>query len=236
MQKLKTRKPILKINKSSLKSYGLQLKKSTLVRINLGKEGKGIVPLIIQDSGTKQVLSLVWANKESVEKTLKTGYVWRYSRAAGKVVKKGATSGNTQKVISIQPDCDSDALLVVVNQKGEAACHKETWSCFSSATGNYAKMRKWGFLDTLIEIIRDRIAKPAKGSYVSAIIKKPSRICAKLEEEAAELAEAVLKKNDKEVIWEAADLLFFTLVALEIRGIDTAKVIAELESRSKAKK
>ena len=231
MQKIKTRKSYLKMQKPLLRAKMQRLANGMIARLDFGRDGKGIVPMIIQDSITKQVLSLVWANRQSLERTLKTGYLWRYSRQAGKVVKKGATSGNTQKLVSVQPDCDNDAILAIVEQKGNAACHTGAWSCFGTKRG-----RNWGFLDTLLGTIKGRIAKPSKKSYVWAIAKKPSRICAKLQEEAAELSEALVEKDDKEVVWEAADVLFFTLVALESRKIDAGRVLAELEKRHVRKK
>ncbi|MBM3229170.1 phosphoribosyl-ATP diphosphatase [Candidatus Parvarchaeota archaeon] len=195
--------------------------------INSGR-ASSLMPLIVQDRQTKQVLSLVWANKEAVAKIKETGFLWRYSRQFGKVMRKGETSGNVQAVKMLLEDCDSDALLAVVDQMGNCACHKGGWTCFEAKKG-----REWGFFDELIGVIRERKEKPIAGSYTSKLLADKKEIGNKLREEAAELEEAVLVKEDREVAWEAADLLYFTLVALESRGIDIQKVIEELKRRKK---
>lgn len=189
---------------------------------------KNLLPLIVQDEETKQVLSLFYCNEESVKLMKETGYVWRYSRQYGKQMKKGATSGNTQKIISLEYDCDNDALLATVKQEGKNACHTGKWSCFSAK-----KNRSWGALEELISVINQRRQSRSKKSYVASIVKSPKKIGEKLTEEAAELAEAIGEKEDSEVVWEAGDLLFFTLVALENRNIDVEKVIQELKRRRK---
>ena len=187
-----------------------------------------LMPLIVQDNETKQVLSLFYCNKEAISRMKKTGFVWRYSRRYGKVMKKGATSGNFQKIADLKYDCDNDALLARVEQMGDGACHTGKWSCFDKE-----KERSWGVLEELIAVIEDRKKNPKKKSYVSSIIRKPDKIGDKLVEEAVELEEAIMEKPDKEVVWEAADLLFFTLVGLENRGIDLQKVLEELKRRRK---
>ncbi len=189
---------------------------------------KKLLPLIIQDEETKQVLSLFYCNEESVKLMKETGYVWRYSRQYEKQMKKGATSGNTQQIVNLEYDCDKDALLATVNQEGKNACHTYKWSCFSAK-----KNRSWGTLETLIEVIKQRKKTGGKESYVASIVNSPKKIGKKLREEAAELAEAIDEKKNSEVVWEAADLLFFTLVALENRHVDVEKVIQELKRRRK---
>lgn len=189
---------------------------------------KKLLPLIVQDEETKQVLSLFYCNEESIKLMKETGYVWRYSRQYGKQMKKGATSGNTQKIISLEYDCDKDALLAIVRQEGKNACHTDKWSCFSEK-----KNRSWGAIEELINVIKQRKKNGGKESYVASIVNSQNKIGEKLREEAAELAEAIGEKEDSEVIWEAGDLLFFTLVALENRNIDVEKVIQELKRRRK---
>ncbi|MEK6954339.1 MAG: bifunctional phosphoribosyl-AMP cyclohydrolase/phosphoribosyl-ATP diphosphatase HisIE [Candidatus Micrarchaeota archaeon] len=187
-----------------------------------------LIPLIVQDYETKQVLSLFYCNKEAIARMKKTGYVWRFSRRYGKLMKKGESSGNFQKIVDLKYDCDKDALLARVEQMGDGACHTGKWSCFGKE-----KEKSWGVLEELIAVIEDRKKNPKKKSYVSSIINKPEEIGDKLIEEAGELEEAILQKQDKEVVWETADLLFFTLVGLENRGIDLQKVLEELKRRSK---
>ena len=196
---------------------------------SIDTERQKLLPLIVQDKETKQVLSLVYANEEAVKKIKETGFLWRYSRQFGKVMKKGETSGNVQKVERMLFDCDNDALLAIVEQAGSGACHKQDyWSCFE-----IDKAREWGFLDQLVEVIRQRKENPSKDSYTSRILSDKKEIGSKLREEVSELEEAILEKNDGEVVWEAEDVLFFTLVALESRGVDVQKVIEELKRRRK---
>ena len=191
-------------------------------------DDKGLLPLIVQDAASGQVLSLFYANQQAVGKMKKTGFVWRYSRSQRKLVQKGATSGSVQQVVRLLEDCDGDALLVQVRQQGKGACHAGGWSCFEQT-----KSRSWKLLDELCEVIAQRKLSPKRGSYVSKIVGDRAEIGFKLEEEAGELKEALLEKNDKEVVWEAADLLFFTLVALENRAIDAQRMLQELERRRK---
>ncbi|MDP3741874.1 MAG: phosphoribosyl-ATP diphosphatase [Candidatus Micrarchaeota archaeon] len=189
-----------------------------------------LIPLIVQDNETKQVLSLFYCNKKSIALMKKTGYVWRYSRQYKKQMQKGATSGNTQRIISLEYDCDRDAFLATVKQEGENACHTGKWSCFSAKQNT-----SWGYLEELMAVIKQRrqSKKQNKKSYVASIVNSPKKIGAKLREEAAELAEAIGEKERKEVVWEAADLLFFTLVALENRRVSAEEVIQELKRRRK---
>ncbi len=193
-----------------------------------GSDELKLIPLIVQDAATKQVLSLVYANSESIELMKKTGFVHRYSRQARAQMRKGETSGNFQKIISLDEDCDGDALLAVVNQEGSGACHAGGWSCFSTD-----RQVSYGVLDELIRTINERKTKPSENSFVSSIISDKEKIGGKLREEANELSEALSKKNDSEVVWEVADLLFFTLVALENRGISFERVLDELNRRRK---
>ncbi len=196
--------------------------------MKLNFDENGLVPLIVQDAESKQVLSLFYASPASLQKMKKTGFVWRYSRSQQKIMKKGATSGNVQRIAAILPDCDSDTLLVLVKQSGKGACHTGAWSCFGEE-----KARNWGVLDELGNVLAERKRKPRTGSYTSELFAQPTKIGEKLKGEAAELEEAMLGKPDSEVVWEAADLLFFTLVALQQRGIDVERVLQELKRRRK---
>ncbi|VVC04044.1 Phosphoribosyl-AMP cyclohydrolase [Candidatus Bilamarchaeum dharawalense] len=180
----------------------------------------GLIPMIIQDSESGTVLSLFYGNKESMKKMKKDGYVWRYSRSKKQIMRKGDQSGNRQKVVSISQDCDSDALLVKVEPSGPA-CHKKKFSCFCD---------DGPILLRLTKKIAERKQKPSKKSYVSSIIASRQKIINKLNEELAELIEA---EKNSEIIWEAADLLFFMLVYLENRSIKFSKVLDELERRWK---
>ncbi len=185
-----------------------------------------LFPIVVQDYYSKQVLSLVYADKTALAKTRQTGFLWRYSRKFKKVLKKGATSGNTQEIVSLKRDCDKDAFLAVVKQNGSGACHLPQYSCFEKE-----KQRPWEILDDLINVIRSRRLKPTR-SYTSRLLKNKALIAQKLCEEASELADA-LSLDKKEVVWEAADLLYFTLAALENARVDVEEVLEELRRRRK---
>ncbi|MFH1521312.1 MAG: bifunctional phosphoribosyl-AMP cyclohydrolase/phosphoribosyl-ATP diphosphatase HisIE [Candidatus Micrarchaeota archaeon] len=180
----------------------------------------GLVPMIIQDSDSGAVLSLFYADQKAIEKMEKEGYVWRFSRSKKKLMKKGEESGCIQKIISIKFDCDCDAILVKVQPSGPA-CHTGKFSCFSDLGS---------ILSQLTKVIAERKLKPSKNSYVSSIINDKQKIIDKLNEELVELIEA---KKNSEIVWEAADLLFFMLVYLENRSIKFSKVLNELERRRK---
>ncbi len=196
--------------------------------LDFGRTG-GIIPMIVQDFETREVLSLFWASRESIEKTIKTGYVWRHSRAAGKVVKKGAQSGNTQEAMAIAADCDNDAVLVLARQNGTGACHTGARSCFSGAGSGIT-------LDMLAGIIDRRIREAAGGSYTYKLYKNRKLALAKVEEEAGEFVEAARLKPKKEVVWEACDLLYHALAAARSCGVEFSELYAELERRHSVKK
>lgn len=189
-------------------------------------DSKRLVPLVVQDAETKQVLSLVYANRDALRKIAETQMVWRWSRSKKRLAMKGESSGNTQEIVELRKDCDGDALLALVKQAGTGACHLGGWSCFAEK-----KERSWGVLDELCRTIRERNATRPKKSYVASLLRKPAAIGEKLVEEAGELGEAMLEKPESEVIWEAADLLFFLLVTIEARGVDAEKVLDELKRR-----
>lgn len=188
------------------------------VKLKYGKDG--LVPVIVQDSKGGAVLSLFYANAEAVAKMEEEGYVWRYSRRMGRLSKKGETSGNFQKIVGMEEDCDSDTLLVKVEPEGPA-CHTGEYSCFGE---------KKPLLNELVEVIADRKRNPKEGSYVSGLVGKREKIVEKLREELEELIEA---EKEGEVAWEAADLLFFMLVYLENREVEFQKVLKELRKRRK---
>lgn len=178
----------------------------------------GLVPMIIQDANSGAVLSLFYCNEESLKKMKETGFVWRYSRSKKKLMKKGMSSGNLMKVVSISEDCDSDALLVKVKPFGPA-CHAGDYSCFGEEKN---------ILTELIDVISERKRNPKKDSYTSQIVKNKMKIIEKLREELEELIEA---KRKKDIKWEAADLLYFLLVYLENRSVGFSDVLEELRRR-----
>jgi phosphoribosyl-ATP pyrophosphohydrolase/phosphoribosyl-AMP cyclohydrolase len=216
---------------------------------NIKFDDRGLVPIIIQDADNGTVLSLMYANQEAIDKMYETGFVWRFSRAKNRLMKKGEESGNVQKVVSITRDCDCDALLVKVKPSGPA-CHNGTASCFQSPVSSFGSRvlspesrvsslgTKTNKLDTarlaiiseLVTTISDRKQNPKPGSYTSSIVNDKKQIIEKLNEEFEELLAA---EKEDEIAWEAADLLYFMLVYLENRRVKFSKVLEELERRQK---
>lgn len=193
----------------------------------------GLIPMVIQDSDTGEVLSLVYGNSPSISKMNRTGWVWRYSRSKKKVMVKGGTSGNKQNVVSLSKDCDGDALLVRVKPLGPA-CHKGTVSCFKSNSDANAEMiGELSIISELVRVISERKQNPIPGSYTSEIVLDRNAIVAKLREECEELIEAKGRKN---LAWEAADLFFFMLVYLENQNLPFSQVLKELRRRRSKRK
>lgn len=185
----------------------------------------GLIPMIVQNANNGSVLSLFYANKEAIRRMKQTNYVWRYSRSRKKIMLKGETSGNRQKIVSISADCDRDALLIKAKPEGPA-CHTGNVSCFESSVSN--SDLDLGILCELTKIIKKRMQQPLRNSYTSSIVKNRKAIIAKLREECEELIEARGKKN---LAWEAADLLYFVLLYLENRNLPLAEVLKELRGR-----
>ncbi len=191
-----------------------------LIYVKLKFDDAGLVPMVVQDATSGVVLSLFYANTDTIAKINETGYLWRYSRSKGKLMKKGEESGNFMKVVSLSEDCDSDALLAKVKPEGPA-CHTGSYSCFGE---------KKSILYELVEVIKTRKLNPKSDSYTSSIVCDRSKIIAKLREECEELIDA---EKPSDIKWEAADLLFFMLVYLENRGISFEDVLVELKKRRK---
>jgi phosphoribosyl-ATP pyrophosphohydrolase/phosphoribosyl-AMP cyclohydrolase len=195
---------------------------------------KGLVPAIIQDAGTKEVLTLAYMNEESLKKTLETGETWFYSRSRQELWHKGETSGNTQSVVSINYDCDQDALLVLVYPKGPA-CHTGAVSCFServyeggSSLGDYQ------ILQTLEKVILDRQRERPEGAYTTYLFEKGvDKILKKVGEEAAEVIIAAKNRSHEELKWEASDLLYHLQVLLVEQELPLKEVLKTLEERHK---
>ncbi|MEF8835073.1 MAG: bifunctional phosphoribosyl-AMP cyclohydrolase/phosphoribosyl-ATP diphosphatase HisIE [Candidatus Thermoplasmatota archaeon] len=195
----------------------------------------GLLPVITQDlDGT--VLTLAYMDEEALELTLETGKAHYYSRSKQRIRMKGEVSGNTQNVEEIEVDCDRDALLMKVKQKG-AACHTGHYSCFYSSLSDSKRDEQkiedidysLNILKELEEVIKDRKEEPVEGSYTSCLFSKgEEEIDKKLGEEAVE----VLVANDKEkVVLECADLLYHLIVKLTHEDIDLDEVMKELRRR-----
>jgi phosphoribosyl-ATP pyrophosphohydrolase len=182
-----------------------------------------LVPTIIQEENGS-VLSLVYSNRESLEKTIQTNFVWTYSRERKGVFKKGATSKNTQSIIKIKKDCDNDSLLFIVKQNGTCACHTGEYSCFGE--------KDTFTLEDLFNKIVSR-TKNAPESSTKQLLNDPLLLKRKLVEEAAEVITA---KDTKNLIWECSDLIYFLFVIMAKEGINLKDINLENKRRDNNKK
>ena len=195
---------------------------------------EGLIPAVVQDAKTKEVLTLAYMNEESLGKTIETGETWFYSRSRQELWHKGETSGNTQSVQSIKYDCDKDALLVLVEPKGPA-CHTGTASCFTGdLKGAEEKQTNRYFLHELEGIIAQRETDRPEGSYTTYLFEKGvDKILKKVGEETAEVIIAAKNRDPEELKWESADLLFHLLVLLKEQNMPLDTVLDALEERHK---
>ncbi|MBR8692632.1 bifunctional phosphoribosyl-AMP cyclohydrolase/phosphoribosyl-ATP diphosphatase HisIE [Bacillus velezensis] len=192
----------------------------------------GLIPAIIQDAASKEVLTLAYMNRESYEKTIETKETWFYSRSRGELWHKGATSGNTQKVKAIRYDCDQDALVVLAEPSGPA-CHKGSYSCFSTEKAD--AQDRFGILNELESVIAKRQAEMPDGAYTTYLFREGvDKILKKVGEEAAEVIIAAKKRDHEELKWEAADLLYHLLVLLREQSLPLDDVLDVLAKRHSA--
>ncbi|MCM3004523.1 bifunctional phosphoribosyl-AMP cyclohydrolase/phosphoribosyl-ATP diphosphatase HisIE [Priestia koreensis] len=199
-------------------------------------DAQGLVPAIVQDAGSKEVLTLAYMNKESLEKSVETGETWFYSRSRQELWHKGATSGNTQKIVSMSYDCDADSLLVRVNPDGPA-CHTGAYSCFNETlTGvqSTPSSDRFEILSTLETVIAEREAEMPEGAYTTYLFEKGvDKILKKVGEEASEVIIAAKNRDPEELKWEVADLFYHVLVLLREQKLPLDEVIAVLNKRHK---
>ncbi|MEL7313755.1 MAG: bifunctional phosphoribosyl-AMP cyclohydrolase/phosphoribosyl-ATP diphosphatase HisIE, partial [Cyanobacteria bacterium J06559_3] len=192
---------------------------------------QGLVPAIVQDYLDGTVLMMAWMNQESLQKTLTTGETWFWSRSRQELWHKGATSGHLQKVQTIRYDCDSDALLVTVEQLGDIACHTGERSCFHQVEGGITPPPA-DTLSQVYAVIRDRQQHPQPGSYTNKLFDGgDNKILKKIGEEAAEVVMACKDDDADAIAGEAADLLYHTLVALAHHHVDIKAVYQKLQER-----
>jgi phosphoribosyl-AMP cyclohydrolase / phosphoribosyl-ATP pyrophosphohydrolase len=197
-------------------------------------DATGLVPIITQEAGSKDVLMLAYANREALEKTLATGLAHYFSRSRNKLWQKGEESGHTQKIHSVRLDCDGDAVLYTVDQTGPA-CHKLEHSCFHNSlleTEPKPESKIGPELEYVFATIQDRIRNPQEGSYVAKMHSAGiDRILKKIGEEAGEVIIAAKNNEKSELQLEVADLLFHTLFTMAEIGISLEDVARELEGR-----
>lgn len=196
-------------------------------------DDRGLVPAIIQDYLDATVLMMAWMNKESLQKTLATGETWFWSRSRQELWHKGSTSGHIQLVRSIRYDCDSDALLVGVEQLGDIACHTGERSCFHQV-GLRIATPPGDTLSQLFATICDRRDHPTKDSYTCKLLDGgDNKILKKIGEESAEVVMAVKDDDPDAIAGEVADLLYHTLVAMAHHNVDLKDVYRKLQKRSR---
>ena len=193
---------------------------------------RGLIPAIVQNAATREVLTLAYMNRESLQRTIETKQTWFWSRSRNELWHKGATSGNTQEVVSLALDCDRDAIIVLVNPAGPA-CHTGAVSCFD------VESRPEGLgplLDGLYELIQSRERERPAGSYTTYLFEEGlDKILKKLGEESAETIIAAKNDDDERLTAEVSDLVYHLLVLLVARGVSLSQVAAELAERRKGR-
>ena len=199
------------------------------MKIDFNKNNDGLVPAIIQDATTKNVLMLGYMNEEAFNKTKETKLVTFFSRTKNRLWTKGEESGNTLNLISIKNDCDNDTLLIQVNPNGPT-CHKGSDTCW-----NEENNQNYGFFSTLENVISERVAnKDTKKSYVASLFSKGiNKVAQKVGEEAVETVIEAMDNNDELFLYESADLLFHYLMLLQAKGFTLKDIEAELKKRQK---
>lgn len=186
----------------------------------------GLIPAIVRDARTGAILTLAYMSEESLQKTIESGETWFWSRSRNELWHKGATSGNTQKVVHIAADCDRDALVLSVEPRGPA-CHTGAESCFAGVPPL--------FLDRLMNVLRDRKATLPEGSYSARLFQEGrDKILKKIGEEATEVVIAAKGQGRERMISEIADLVFHLSVLMVDEGLEWAEVADELRKRERS--
>lgn len=203
-------------------------------------DAQGLVPAIVQDAQSKEVLMLAYMNAESVTLSLESGYTWFWSRSRNELWNKGATSGHKQRIVDMSYDCDGDTLLVKVIQTGPA-CHTGSYSCFTNtlevenqeeAKVTLAEQDRFGMLSALEQTIAQRYAERPEGTYTTYLFDKGvDKILKKVGEESAEVIIAAKNKDNDELRSEASDLIFHLSVLMRERGLSWDDIMGELRER-----
>ena len=191
---------------------------------------KGLIPAIVVDARTKQVLTLAYMNKESLEISMEKGLTCFWSRSREELWLKGETSGNYQHVVSITADCDKDALVVMVEPDGPA-CHLGTTSCFENPLWQSEQLHEFS-LEGLIGLIEGRKTDKKEGSYTTYLFEKGlDKILKKVGEESTEVIIAAKAEDKAETVYEIADLAYHVMVLMVEAGISLEDIHKELASR-----
>jgi len=191
---------------------------------------RGLIPAVVQDAATREVLTLAYMNRESLARTLETKQTWFWSRSRNELWHKGETSGNTQEVVSLALDCDADAIVVLVKPAGPA-CHTGAVSCFDTGT---QPQSLGSLLDQLYALIQSRERERPAGSYTTYLFEEGlDKILKKVGEESAETIIAAKNDDDARLTAESADLLYHLVVLLVARGVSLTDIAQELAQRRK---
>jgi len=189
----------------------------------------GLIPAIVQDAKTREVLTVAYMNAESLARTIETNETWFWSRSRNQLWHKGETSGNIQHVVEIVADCDNDALVVLVNPAGPA-CHTGDISCFQSAKPTDVNLST--FLEQLYQLVAERERERPENSYTTYLFDEGlDKILKKVGEESAETIIAAKNNEIEPLVAEAADLLYHLVVLLVARGVTLDQLRAELVRR-----
>jgi len=189
---------------------------------------RGLIPAIVQDARTREVLTLAYMNEESLARTIETGQTWFWSRSRNELWHKGETSGNTQNVVALHSDCDKDAIVVLVNPAGPA-CHTGARSCFDATLANEDPR---SLLNDLYGVIESRERERPQGSYTTYLFNSGlDKILKKVGEESAETIIAAKNEDPARLTAEVADLVYHLLVLLVARRVSLAEVGRELANR-----
>lgn len=200
---------------------------------DLKKNSDDMVPVVVQDYRTDQVLMVAYFNKESYYKTIETGRMTYFSRSRNELWLKGETSGHFQYVKKLTADCDMDTILAKVKQVG-AACHTGNYSCFFNdiVSKKYTEKNPQKVLDSVFDVINDRKVNPREGSYTNYLFDKGlDKILKKVGEESTEMVIAAKNENSNELIYEMADFLYHMMVLMSEKGISWEEITDELARR-----
>ena len=198
--------------------------------MKLKYDEKGLIPAIVQDHYTKEVLTLAYMNAETLALTIAEGRTVFWSRSRQEIWRKGETSGNVQKVVSITADCDGDALVVEVVKNGPA-CHTGAESCFFNEVYVSDEVKQFSW-EGLYRLIEGRKSSPKEGSYTTYLFEKgKDKILKKVGEECTEVLIGAAKNDKEETVYEIADLAYHLLVLMVEMGISLEDIIAEESKR-----
>lgn len=206
--------------------------------MNLKFDDKGLIPVVVQDCKTNQVLMMAYMNKEALDKTIETGKMYYFSRSRNQLWLKGETSGHYQALKQLKYDCDGDTLLALVDQTG-VACHTGSKTCFHnpietnvSSDDESQYINTFGVFEELYDVIKDRQLHPIEGSYTNYLFDKGlDKILKKVGEESAETIIAAKNTDKDEIVYEVSDLIYHLSVLLAYSNITWEDICVSLKGR-----